>query len=90
MASTITRPNPVTAAQTIESIRQAAIVKWGADRWLTDLTRHWCELYADGGDTTANYRNKRSQLGRIFDTGNPTLETLVQLAACVGLSIEVK
>jgi hypothetical protein len=86
-ALTLTKP-VMTDTAIIEAIKAKAIVLWG-DRWLTEITRKWNELYHPDGDTTEAYRNKRPQLGRTFDAGTATLATVVRLAQCVELELTI-
>jgi hypothetical protein len=86
-ALTLTKP-VMTDTAIIEAIKAKAIALWG-DRWLTEITRKWNELYHPDGDTTEAYRNKRPQLGRTFDAGTATLATVVKLAQCVDLELTI-
>jgi hypothetical protein len=72
----------------MELIKSAAIAQWGT-RWETDLTRKWNELYHPTGDSNEAYNNRRSQVTRMFDSGNPGIKTVVELAECVDLTISI-
>jgi hypothetical protein len=72
----------------MELIKSAAIAKWGS-RWETDLTRRWNELYHPSGDSHEAYNNRRSQVTRMFDSANPGIKAVIELAECVDLTIDI-
>jgi hypothetical protein len=85
---TLTKPT-MTETEILDAIQAKAIALWGDDRWLTDLTRKYNELHHEDGDTVEAYRRKRPTLGRLFDGGNPGLETVIKLAQCVELKVSI-
>jgi hypothetical protein len=87
-AMLLTKPT-MTETEILDAIKAKAIVLWGDDRWLADLTRKHNELFHPDGDTTAAFRNRRPQIGRTFDTHTATLHTVLKLAQCVELELSI-
>lgn len=80
----------LTAETALEKVKQAAISEWGEERWLVELTRRYNELYNEDGDTTQAFKNRRSQIGRIFDKGSCTADWLFRLAHTAGCKISIE
>lgn len=70
-----------------EAIKLEAQTIWG-EKWLPRLVSQYCEIEASETGQALNPSQRRSQLVRVFDVGNPTLETLIRLMACVGMTLE--
>jgi hypothetical protein len=87
MGAMLLTRSTMTETEILDAIKAKAIALWGDDRWLADLTRKYNELFHEDGDTTAAFRRKRPHLGRLFDGGNPGLDTVLKLAQCVELKV---
>jgi hypothetical protein len=91
MGAILLTKSAMTETEILDTIKTKAMALWGADRWLAELTRKHNVLYHPDGDTTTAYRNKRSQLGRTFDSDTSTsITTVIKLADCVGLKLSIE
>lgn len=73
----------------IEAIKTQAIEKWGEKRWVLELTRAYCEICQEYGDTTATVDTRRRSIARIFEVKGCNLETAIALARCVGCNFQL-
>lgn len=70
------------AKSLIDAISQEAQEKWGKD-WLAPLVTAYCEIESAETDKLIKPVQRRSQLVRALETGNPTAETLMRLTQAV-------
>lgn len=73
----------------IEAIKAQAIQKWGDKRWVLELTRSYCEICQEYGDTTATVDTRRRSIARIFEVKGCNLETAIALARCVDCNFQL-
>jgi DNA-binding phage protein len=73
----------------IQAISQEAQSKWG-DEWIAALVRAYCEIESQEAGKLVKPVQRRSQLVRVLEEGNPTLETLLRLAKAVGAEINLE
>lgn len=66
----------------IEAISQESQAKWG-DNWIASLVRAYCEIESQEIGKLVKPVQRRSQLVRSLEEGNPTLETLLRLIKAV-------
>ncbi len=72
----------------IDAIAQEAQKQWGED-WLASLVSAYCEIESAETGKLIKPVQRRSQLGRTFESGNPTTETLMRLVQAVGGQLEL-
>ncbi|NJN85564.1 MAG: hypothetical protein HC881_03645 [Leptolyngbyaceae cyanobacterium SL_7_1] len=69
----------------VQAIAQEAQAIWGDD-WIKYIVRKYCEIESLEADEIIKPIQRRSTIVRALDTGAITLETLIRLADCVGMS----
>jgi hypothetical protein len=81
---------PIASSATIlERIKQQAIRHWGEEKWRLNLVHAYVRIAQTQGDDKATVNNRRSQIAKVFETGNCTLETAIVLAAAVGCKFQL-
>jgi hypothetical protein len=69
----------------LQAIATEAQTMWGED-WVKNLVRKYCEIESQETGEEIKPVHRRSQIVRAVETGAVTLETLIRLAECVGMS----
>lgn len=72
----------------MDAISQEAQKQWGED-WLAALTRAYCEIESAETGKLIKPVQRRSQLVRALEVGNPTTESLMRLVQAVGGQLEL-
>lgn len=78
-----------TKAKLIEAIHAEAIKRWGEDKWVLNLTKAYCQVLHENGETDAKVQNLRRSVERSLVEGTCSLENLIALAHCVGCRIQL-
>jgi hypothetical protein len=73
----------------IETIQQRAINRWGKRKWLTEITKAYCQIYQAQGEVITP-PSRRRQIYRVFEVQSCTLETAIALATCVGCKVQLQ
>lgn len=76
------------AKAVIQAISQEAQSKWGED-WIASLVRAYCEIESQESGKLIKPVQRRSQLVRAIEEGNPTLETLLRLCRAVNAELQL-
>ncbi len=79
---------PADPKQIIDSIHKEAVYKWGR-HWLADLVHRYCEVEGEATGTTPPFTSRRPTIGRVFETGKITVQTLQWLAVCVNAKLQL-
>jgi DNA-binding phage protein len=72
----------------VASIAEEAQKIWGDD-WLPALVRTYCEIESAETGKLIKPVQRRSQIVRSLDTGNPTAPTLFRLVQAIGAELEM-